>query len=90
MHLECFCIGSELTKTMSSISALKCDVVFQMEAWQSVRAWVGGVWKVCRECVESVWGAPGKCAGSVGEAVLEVVGFAELSANTCKCLAKTC
>ncbi len=40
--------------------------------------------EVCGEFVKNVWEAPGKCAGRVGEAVLEVVGFAELSANACK------
>ena len=40
--------------------------------------------KCARECVKSVWEALGKRAGRVGEAILEVVGFAELSANACK------
>ncbi len=50
---------------MSSISALKYDVVFQLEARQSLRMWVGGVWEVSRECVESVWEERGKCRGKV-------------------------
>ena len=46
------------------------------------------VLEVGGKCVESVWEVPGKCVGSVrevsGEAVLEAVGSAELSPNSCK------
>ena len=46
-------------------------------------------YEVITLCVESVWKVPGgKCVESAWEvlveAVLEVVGSAELSANTCK------
>ncbi len=47
---------------------------------------VESAWKVYGKCVESVWEVPGKGVESArevsGEAVLEVVGSAELSANT--------
>ena len=42
---------------MSSISALKYDVVFQMVVWQV---------SVSRECAESVGEVPGECTGSAG------------------------
>jgi len=49
---------------------------------------LGNVWEVCGECVVSVWEVLGKCVGSArevsGKAVLEVVGNAELSPNTCQ------
>jgi len=43
---------------------------------------------LCGKCMGSVWEVLGKCVGSArevsGEAVLEVVGSAELGPNTCK------
>ena len=43
---------------------------------------------MCAKCAGSVWKVSGKRLVNAqevsGEAVLEVVGFAELSANTCK------
>ena len=49
---------------------------------------VESVLEVGWKCVGSVWEVPGNCVGSArevsGEAVLEAVGSAELSQNSCK------
>jgi len=58
---------------------------------------MGSVWKVrgkcvevCRECVGSAWECMGSAQKVLMEAVLEVVGSAELSANTCEFAQQVC
>ena len=53
-------------------------------AWAVRGKCAGSVWKVHGKCVGSAWEMCGKCTGSVGDFFLEVVGSAELSANTCR------
>ena len=60
--------------------------------WEVPRKCVASAREVCGKCAGSVWEVPWKCVGSAQEvlveAVLEVVGGEELSANTNKTLRK--